>query len=237
MRIYLSHYSLNMLHNSSHQWVCKMMGIQPPNNIYFEGGNQGQRIIQEYVSGRTSFPQLTNLTYRFPVVEEKDFDERTKFVKEIREGGDTFILQGFADGLNYDKKQMLEIKLSGTPWSLGKFQKSMQRKLYAWGFPKIKKAILVTGTILPKDELREAKNSGEWESWSKGEWRKRMLANWEKNPPVQMECSMTKKDAEQAEDWIMEGIKIFRKGDFTGGLENGVCNDFYCGFGENCHFK
>lgn len=235
MKIYLSYSSLNMLHNSSHQWACKMMGIEVPRNIYFDGGNYGQRIIQAHVSGKKKFDILEKLTQPFTVVEEKQFDERCKFVKHIEYGSDTIIIQGFADGLNPTEKRMMEIKLSSTPWSIGKYKKSMQRKIYAWGFPQYEKGLLVTGMMLTREQIQEAGN--DWLNWKAEDWEKRILENWTESPPTASECAMTKEDAQEAEEYILKGIEILRAGDFTGGLENGVCTDRYCLYGDNCYFK
>lgn len=212
MNVYLSYSSLNMLHNSPHQWANKMMGIEVPENEFLTRGKEGHRIIQDHVSGKKGHLALGHIKYNFPIVEEKDFDEKCKFVKYIKDGADTFIVQGFADGMNREENRLLEIKLSSAPWSAGKFKKAMQRKMYAWGFGFFEEAILITGSTRPEE--------------------------WLASPLSVISCPMTKTDAQEAEDFIHEGIRILRAGDFTGDLdENGRCSDRYCLYGVNCFFK
>jgi len=229
--IYLSYYSLNMIHNSLHQWVNKVAGVtQPEFKIWdkkkecwvypLKEGKVGHSIIQKHVSGKTIDNRIAYITRRFPIVEEEDFDKRLNWRKYFTIKGSKYLVQGFTDGLDSIKnpKEMLEIKLSSSPWSVGKFQKSLQRKLYAWGFPSLKMAYLITGGRDPDE--------------------------WATTPLKVKEVEITKEDAQEAEKWTMQAIErlshlkeIIESRDKTTGLdENGKCNDYNCNYKENCLF-
>jgi hypothetical protein len=119
---------------------------------------------------------------------------------------------GFFDGLNNETKQMLEIKTSSTPWSIGKFQSLIQRKIYSLARPDITEIVCITATRDPKE--------------------------WEAIAPKSFTIPMTRRDREEAMEWILAGIRVLESGSFSGGLdESGRCNDQWCYFGKNCSFK
>lgn len=206
--VVLSYSSLYLLHNHPHCWLNKQMGIQQEDTAAFREGKEGHKIIQSHLCGKEENPNLSHITYKFPVVEEKDFDERTKFWLQLNKD---FALIGYADGLNPEQKTLLEIKLSSSPWSLSKFQKAIQRKIYSLGFPWVEEAVLVTGQRLPD--------------------------KWESEPIKYFTVNMTDADRKEAKDYIKQGIEIFKSGNFTRDLVEGRCTDFRCPWGRNCYFK
>ena len=214
-----------MVYEASHNWVNKMMGLKPEDHDYYHWGKAGHDNIQRHVSGRTINKDLKHIPYTFPLVEEKDFDERLKFnvtldqliniakpSPDAYKPKDEYNIIGFFDGLNKPKCQSLEIKISSTPWSVGRFHKLMQRKLYALALPMLKETICVTGY---KD-----------------------IKSWKTNKPKYFPIPNTKEEKVEAIDWILGGIKIIESGDYTGGLDaTGVCAlGDRCYFGQNCSF-
>jgi hypothetical protein len=219
MKIYLSYSSLNQLHNSSHEYLNKLLGAEVPEIIYLTEGKVGHRIIQAHVSGKKKDSRLSYLNITFPIVEERDFDDRLRFVKTLNLGGVEYIFQGFADGLNPYLKQRLEIKLSSTPWSIGKFEKSYQRKLYVWFDKTYKDDYLITG---PRDPNV-----------------------WDKQKLELMHLSPTDKDVKDAEDWVMKGIALLKdiktaiknREKSSGLSQDGKCINRWCLYSYNCQFK
>lgn len=221
--IRLSYTSLSNLFNG-HEWINKQMGIPVPDYPFLKEGTDAHRIIQAHVSGKSICKDLKHIVTNFPVVEEKDFDEKCKFsflLKGLDGHPDPLVKEeyeifGFVDGFDREKGRLLEIKTSSKPWSMTQFRDAMQRKIYALAFPDFKEAYLITGS---KDPFK-----------------------WEKEAPKIYSLTLTRKDREEAFDWIVKGIKILESGDFSGGLdENGKCTgcfwnmDRYPGI-ANCHF-
>lgn len=205
--ITLSYSTINMLYQSSHNWLNKQMGLKVPDNEFFRNGHRIHKIIQDYLSGKTDDPRLAHITLRFPVVEEKEFDERCGFQFKVN---DKYNMRGFIDAQDPEKKMLCEIKTGSTMWTIGKFVDSMQRKVYALGKSDYEKSFLIT-----------ALNDTEWEI----------------TPPKVFTVPLTPKDKEDALEWIKGGIELIEKGDFTGGLTEGKCLDRYCYYGANCQFK
>ncbi len=207
--IKLSYSTINMLYKSSHNWVNKMCGIDIPQREEWENGHRLHRIIQDHLSGKIPDVRLKHLNLTFPIVEEKDFDERCKIFFKIN---DKYAIRGFLDGLNPENKCFLEIKTGNPMWSINKFAQSMQRKIYALGKPDFIESYLITAF---NDETQ-----------------------WNVFRPKVYKMTLTQKDREEAMEWILGGIEIIEKGDFKGGLdENGKCVDKWCYYGENCQFK
>lgn len=206
--ITLSYSTIFMLYNSSHNWINKQMGRKQEERYYFTEGKEAHRIIQDHVSGLKPNPLLAHIEEQFPIVEQKDFDPKTKFEFSPQEG---YTMVGWADGLNMKSARILEIKTSSTGWSIMKFKKSMQRKVYSIGFPWSKEAVLITCDRLP--------------------------TYWERNKPKVMSLAQTEADKKEAMEWILGGIRILEAGNFSGGLINGKCTDPYCNYGINCFFK
>ena len=99
---------------------------------YFTTGKEAHKIVQKYISGKIDDPRLRELDgLHFPIVEEKDFDDRLRF--EIPFGSDKFI--GFLDARNDEEKIFSDIKTSTTLWTLKKFLDLMQRKVYQLAYP------------------------------------------------------------------------------------------------------
>jgi hypothetical protein len=191
---------------NGHEWINKMLGIPVPAYPFLNEGKNTHRLIQRHVAGIEKHPFLKHIEIEFPIVEEKDFDERCKFSFNLKElkgypnppVKEEYEIFGFADGLDGENGRLLEIKSSSTPWSMTKFRDAMQRKIYALAFPDFTEAYLITGSKDP--------------------------AKWEKEPPKLYSVPLTKEDREEAYDWIVKGIQILESGDFKGGLdEEGFC--------------
>ena len=202
--------------NNSHNWINKMMKIPVEVKPAMTAGRLGHDLIQKHVSGKELIKGLDYIKITFPIVEEKDFDERCKFSFEVK----GYEIIGFYDGLDRENGNMLEIKLSSNPWSVGKFKKAVQRKIYSLANPDLKKAYLITGSTNP-------------EVWVKNPERE-----WEYQPLKIYSLALTEKDRQDALKWIEAGIQLFENGDFSGGLdENDRCTDPWCPWGKNCSFK
>lgn len=187
------------------------MQIQPEEKPEWAEGKHCHDLMQDHVSGKKLHPHLKHIKYKFPIVEQVAFDPRCKFELIFRVDGEDYKIIGFYDGRNLDFTKLLEGKFSFKPWSLSQFQKSMQRKVYAWSNPEFEEAILITGQRKP--EL------------------------WKDDPPKVYKVPMTRQDRGEAEIWMREGIYILRKGDFTSDLVDGKCVDRWCYWGANCQFK
>lgn len=209
--IQLSYSTINscLQPDNSHNWLNKVMGLKPEVRDYWTAGKKAHAIIQKHISGEEEHPALGHITDRFPITERVDFDPRCKFDFMI-EGGKYNVI-GFYDGLDPKNGRFLEIKTSSTPWSIGKFKNSAQRKLYALANPKLTESVLIACRKDP--EL------------------------WELEKPKRFKVPITPEDRSEALAWIMAGIKVLESGDFTGGLEDGVCRNPWCYFGCNCSFK
>lgn len=205
--ITLSYTSISGLHEHPHYWLNRMMGAKMPEWDFFTAGKEGHRIVQDHVAGIKIDPRLESITYRFPMVETVDFDPKMNFRLKIN---DKYEVQGFIDCLNLEELRSLEIK-TGSPWSLGKFQKSFQRKIYSLLKPEIKEQLLLTCSADP-------------DSW---------LIN---KPKIFTVCPTTA-DRDEAMAYILEGIAVIESGVFTGDLVDGKCTDPRCLYGENCQFK
>ena len=193
---------------NSHNWANKTMGAKVPDNEFFKNGHRLHKIIQEHISGKTPNDFLKHIPYTFPVVEEVDFDKRCEFTIKISE---KYGVRGFIDAQDPDNKRFCEIKTGNTLWSLGKFQQSYQRKVYALAKPDYTESILIT-----------ALNDTEWPT----------------QPPKLYKVPLTQKDRDEALAWIEKAIKVLESGDYTGGLdEEGKCTNRYCMYGANCQFK
>ena len=215
-KLHFSYSSLNDLIKCPHSWLNKMMGIKKPYRDYFVKGTEDHRIIQNHVSGRKRDPRIDWLKERFAIVEKRDFDPDCKFEIKIR----GYSIIGYLDLQDPEHHRYGEMKFSSHPWSLGKFQKSMQRKLYSLARPEYDKAVLITGPFDPNL------------------WVQREVAGEMTSELKVMELPITKQDRIDAEEWVNKALDIFEAGDFTGGLdENGRCIDRGCPYMENCHFR
>lgn len=213
--ISFSYSSLNNIHNG-HEWLNKQMSIPVPDYDFLREGKDGHRIIQDHVSGKQPHQLLAHIQTVFPVVEEKDFDKKCEFGFVVKVGNTKYKIFGYVDGLNEEHKNILEIKTSSSPWSIGKFKKSIQRKIYGLAYPNYKDSYLITC--------------------------QRDLKKWEIEQPAIYSVPITNNDREEAMAWILEGISKFENGDFGGGLdENGKCTGCFWNMPKyrnlaNCHF-
>jgi len=183
------------------------MGIKAEDKIWFKEGREAHSIIQKHVSGVEPYPAIAHILDKFPIVEEVDFDPRLKFERDFK----NYKIIGFLDGLNEEEKAFLEIKTSSKAWSIGQFQKAMQRKIYAFLRPDLVKSVLITGARNP--EL----------------WLKDILKIYH--------VPSTAQDEEEAKEWIEKGIVILEAGNFTSDLVDGKCVERWCNWGKNCSFK
>jgi len=122
-----------------------MQGLPTKDFEYFHYGKAGHDAIQKHVSGQEEHPLLAKTLpiehFNFPIVETKDFDEKTYFEMVIK---DKYLFRGYRDGFNPEKKRRLEIKISTTPWPSSKYKTSMQKKCYDLCNPTDKSSVLVT---------------------------------------------------------------------------------------------
>lgn len=143
----LSFSTLSQL-ESCHKWyINKQMGLPKEEFDYFTAGKEAHDIIQKHVSGVKENPDLTKQgldeKFYFPIVETKDFDENCRFHYALGK----YELIGYVDGKNIDVKRILEIKTVGQSlWSLGKCQKSLQRKIIGLCMPDYSEILYVTTT-------------------------------------------------------------------------------------------
>jgi len=194
---------------NSHNWLNKMMGAKVPDNEFFRNGKRLHEIIQGHLSGKKTDPRLAGINYKFPIVEEVDFDKRCEFTLKIN---DKYAIRGFVDAKDPENKRLGEIKSAGKMWTVGDFHRSMQRKVYALAFPDYKE--LVGITALSDD------------------------TQWPTIPPKVYPIPLTQKDRDDALKWILEAIERIEKKEFDGGLdENKKCIMRFCNFGINCQFK
>lgn len=210
--ITLSYTSISGLHEHPHYWLNRMMGAKMPEWEFFKAGKLGHRLVQDHVSGIKLDDRIKDFNYSFPMVEECDFDKKMNFRIQINE---KYEVQGFFDGLNLEEAMSLEIK-TGAIWSLGKFQKSFQRKIYALLKPDIKKQVMFTAPADPN------------------KWAVEKPKIWTINP--------TQADRDEALAYILDGIAILESGVFTTDLVESsdgrfMCTDPRCLYGENCQFK
>lgn len=203
--------TLRLLHECPHNYLNKISGIKQPESIYLEEGKIAHGILQRHVSGVEKCESLKHLDIEFPIVEMKDFDPRCKFSVEYN----GIVMYGFIDGLSdlieNNPKRMMEGKFSSSPWSLGKYKKDPQRKIYGWAIRSLEEAVLVTGQRQPD--------------------------RWATDKVKTAKVKFTEKDYIDAENYINEALRKIKEGDFTSDLVNGKCTDPRCYWGENCMFK
>ena len=142
--ITLSYSTIKDLYAQPHTWLNKQMGLKTEDKPWFKTGKELHKVIQAHLVGAKQNDLLKEKLdgYHFPIVEEKDFDEKTRFIYELDKD---YSIRGFAEGLNPATSRILEIK-TGTLWSPAKFKDAMQRKIYAFGFPDYKDSVLITTT-------------------------------------------------------------------------------------------
>jgi len=202
--------------HNSHCWINRQLGLKPEERPEWIKGKIVHKIIADHLAGRKLDERLKHINYKFPITESEDFDERCKFEIPIKFGVNDKVVNsykviGYFDGLDLENHRFLEIKASDPVWSLIKFQNSMQRKLYAFANSQITEAVLITCSKYPD--------------------------RWAQEPPKVFSVPLTPQDKSDAVKWLLEGIQIIEKGDFSGGLVDGKCVDPYCYYGRNCQFK
>ena len=130
----LSTSSLNNFLDCERTWLNKQMKLETEDFEYFHYGREGHITIQRHISQKTKSidGRLNKLDgLYFPVVEERDFDERLRF--RLKFGDDEFI--GFLDARNDDDKVFADIKISTKLWNMKKFLDLVQRKVYQLAYP------------------------------------------------------------------------------------------------------
>lgn len=223
--IKLSYSSITNLYNG-HEWINKMLSIPVPDYSFLKDGREAHRIIQDHVSKKAKSEFLKHIEIYFPIVEEEsdesDFKKywegkkKCKFSFPVKTAKNDYEISGYLDGLDPENKRFLEIKTSTNAWSMKQFSDSIQRKIYALAKSDFKEAYIITGSKNP--------------------------TVWEKEPPKLYSMALTKKDRDEAMDWILGGIEILEKGNFKGGLdEEGYCKSCFWNMERypelaNCHF-
>lgn len=225
-KITLSYSTINncLQEVNSHNWLNKQLGLKPEERPEWKEGTEGHRIIQHYLVGKPTkpyvytlfdgtkyecVPYMENIKYRFPVVEEEDFDPRCKIVIPIN---DEVEVIGFVDAIDEENKRFGEIKLSSNVWSPKKYMDSFQKKIYALAFKDFTEAVLITGGRNPE--------------------------MWEHQNLKVYPMPLTNKDRNDAMEYILKAVEVIKSGDFTGGLdEDGICRNKFCYYGANCSFK
>lgn len=207
----LSFSTMRLLHECPHNYVNKISGIKQPESPALIEGKLAHRIMQDHVSGTKIHPALEHMDLHFPVVERVDFDPNCKFEVPF---GDHSIF-GFVDGLdrptNDNPTVILEGKFSSSPWSLGKYKKDPQRKIYGWALRTVKVAYLITGKRTPDE--------------------------WADSRVLTRKVKYVEKDYADAEEWMSEAIRKINEKDFYGDLVDGKCIDPRCYWAERCMFK
>lgn len=183
---YLSYSTLNAVINEPHVWLNHINKLPKYTTKFFEEGKEAHKIIQEHVSGKTLNPLLKDLPL-FSQVEEIDFDPKTKIEYQLN---DKYALHGYVDGFNEDKSSILEIKTSGTPWSMGQFSSLMQWRIYGLATPTAKSIYLVN---TPRDPKL---------------WSERTIKIFNSD--------ITEADRQKALSWIQKGIDVIENiGDYN----------------------
>jgi len=201
---------MNDLFVSPHSWLNKQMGINKPDRGYFEKGKQIHRIIQDHLIGKVIDERVGFIDRKFEVVEEVDKDKNCEFEFPINS---KFSVYGYVDGKDksVNPKMLLEIKTGTTLWSIGKFKNSIQRKIYTLGYPTVEETLLVT--VHSDMDL------------------------WGRIKPKKFIVPVTRQDKDDALEFIESAIEIIKSGEFTTDLEDGICRNYSCPYGENCFFK
>lgn len=203
---------------NSHNWVNKKNRVKFPENDAMRLGKELHREVQNHFAGNKIIKELGFIEDKFPVVEQKDFDERCRFYMQI--DGD-FAVQGFVDGKNLESKDVLEMKfVRNKLWSVSDFNTTYQKKLIALCMPTYKRFVGFTA-IMP-----EKKKSGGFD-----------YKIWKINKPKLYPIEFTEADRKEAREWIKKAMDTVVSGHFDGGLEDGVCTNRYCYYGVNCMFK
>ncbi len=210
--IKLSYSTINLVYQHPHNYINKVMGIKQPPTDFFDNGKRLHKIIQRHVSGVEKHKYLEHLTLGFPIVETKEFDPKCEIGFKI---SDKYWMRGYFDGIDPKNGRTLEIKTGNKMWSIGEFNKSVQRKIYCIALPHIKENVLVTAV---KDDT-----------------------TWEFNKPKEFSIPVKKEDKEIAMEWILKGIERIENIGYWKDKEleetNGVCVDRFCYWGNNCSFK
>lgn len=233
----LSYSTINMVKEASHNWVNKLMGLKPQDRPYYHTGKAGHDIIQAHLSGKHKTPYLEHIPYTFPLVEEKDFDERLKFnvtLKSLIDRYSEFLapslfpkeeynLIGFFDAMDKASCRFGEIKISSSPWGITQFANLMQRKIYSLAIPLFREVVCITAHSSVPQDLDNIVATEQWAI----------------QKPKYYTIPCTQEDRIEALKWILEGIEIIESGDYSGGLDaTGVCAlGDRCYYGVNCSFK
>lgn len=208
----LSYSQINEVYTCPHNRLNKLMGIQQPPNKYFENGKRLHRIIQDHVAGIKLDDRLKHLKLTFPIVETVDFDPKCKIEFQIDKENS---ILGYFDGVDFGNRRTLEIKTSSKKWSMGDFQKAMQRGVYCIALPMIEENVLIYAHS--DDSL------------------------WHINKPKEFNAPVTKEHIAKTWAWLKEGVERIKniKEVVRKELEetNGKCIDPRCYYGEFCQFK
>lgn len=124
---YLSYTSMNDLQLCPHTWLCKMAGYPKKDFGFFAKGKNAHRVIQHHLMGLTKHEILSQLQIPpFAIVELREKDPNTHI--EMKYGD--YLVHGYVDAISPDRRDFMEIK-TGSSWSVGKFYRLMQWRIYA----------------------------------------------------------------------------------------------------------
>jgi len=183
------------------------MGAKVPDNEFFRNGHRIHSIIQSHLSGKEPNELLKHIPYKFPIVEEKDFDDRCKFEIPIT---DKYGIRGYIDAQDPENKRFGEIK-TGTEWGLKKFVESYQRKIYALAKPDYTESVLITCL----DDTQWATTPPKYYSVPLTQKDREDALEWIEKAIKLLEAGD-----------FSGGLD-----------ENGRCTNNYCYYGQNCKFK
>lgn len=204
--------------DNSHNWLNKINKVQYPETESMRLGKELHRQVQEHFLGKRIIEELSDFEYKFPIVEEKDFDERCRFFLKIDAD---FSVQGFVDGKNPSIKDILEMKFVREKlWGVSDFNNTYQKKLIALCMPEYKRLVGFTA-VMPQQKPDSSFD----------------FSIWKVNKPKTYPIEFTQQDRDEAMVWLKKAVQIIVEGNFDGGLVDGVCVNRFCTYGKFCMFK
>ena len=125
-KITLSFTALNNVHKFPCSWLNKIMGIEQESNEYMIAGKAAHERIAKIIENKEKLPN--------------DLDFQKAEVHFRKSHNEKYLWHGYADGVNYRSKSLLEVKtVSKNLWTNAQMDKSMQPVYYSWlsGFPNV----------------------------------------------------------------------------------------------------
>lgn len=122
MATILSYTTLSDYEKSHHTYLNKIFGAKKPSSESMEKGKVLHKAIQDHILGVQACDKLSGFPW--------GFDRAEYHAKKKHD--DEFTFHGYVDMVNFKLKAFLEIKTGREAWTLGRFQRLMQWKYYAW---------------------------------------------------------------------------------------------------------